>query len=71
MHTEREELPGSKNTKTGSLRIECQKIQTPRRRPNLWSILDIDKWKSLATMEIAARDGCAKFQSKHGIEKTA
>lgn len=71
MHTEREELPGSKNTKTGSIRIECQKIQTPRRWLHLWSISDIDKWKSLAAMEIAARDGCAKFQPKHGIEKTA
>lgn len=27
MHTEREELSGSKNTKTGSLRIECQKFK--------------------------------------------
>ena len=71
MHTEREELTGSKNTKTGSLRIECQKIQTPRRWLHLWSILDIDKWESLVAMEIAARDGCAKFQPKHGIEKTA
>ena len=71
MHTERKELPGSKNTKTGSLRIECQEIQTPRRWLHLWSILDIDKWKSLAAMEIAARDGCAKFQPKYGIEKTA
>ena len=71
MHTEREELPGSKNTETGSLRIECQKIQTPRRWLNLWSILDIDKWKSLAAMETVARDDCAKFQAKHRIEKTA
>jgi hypothetical protein len=71
MHTEREELPGSKNTKTGSLCIECQKIQTPRRWLHLWSILDIDKWESLAAMEIAAIDGCAKFQSNHRIEKTA